>query len=148
MIQRYHFSIEIKANKESIWNALWDDSNYRAWAHAFFEGSHFVASDLNEGSTIHFVGPDKSGIFSTIKQHKPNEIIHFEHHGLVLEGKEQELDEETKKWTGTNEIYTLEENDGLVTLNIDIDLMDEHVKMMQEQFPVALEIIKNLAEKH
>lgn len=148
MIQQYHFSVDIKANKEAIWNALWDDKNYRTWANVFFEGSYFVASNLNEGNTIHFLGPDKSGIFSTIKQHQPREIIHFVHHGLVLEGKEQELDEETKKWTGTNEIYVLQENDDFVTLEIDIDLMDEHVEMMQKQFPVALDIIKYLAEKH
>lgn len=148
MIQRYQFSIDIKASKESIWVALWDESNYRAWAKAFFEGSHYVASNLNEGNSIHFLGPDKSGIFSSIKHHQPEEMIRFVHHGLVFEGKEQELDEETKKWTGTNEIYTLKENDGFVTLNVDIDLMEEHAKMMQEQFPLALEIIKKIAEKH
>ena len=95
-IHRLQFSIEIHAEKTRIWNALWKDSSYREWASVFFEGSYIVVNNWEEGSTVHFLAPDQSGIYSRIETHIPNTMIRFTHIGNVLEGKEQAIDEETK----------------------------------------------------
>jgi hypothetical protein len=58
-------------------------------------------------------------------------------------GKEQPLDDETKKWSGATEIYTLTEGKNANTLKVDIDVLDEHVEFMSERLPKALEKIKN-----
>lgn len=145
-INRLEFSIDIKADKTKIWQALWNEDSYRKWASIFFEGSYAIADNWKEGSTVLFLAPDHSGIYSTIETHIPNKIMKFKHIGSVLKGKEQPLDEETKKWTGATEIYTLTEGTDHITLAIEIDVLDEHVEFMTTKLPLALEKVKHLSE--
>ncbi|TNM51559.1 hypothetical protein FHN55_22285, partial [Streptomyces sp. NP160] len=81
MINRLKFSIDIKAEKTAIWKALWNESCYREWASVFFEGSYAVTDEWKEGSKVHFLAPDQSGIYSLIEKHIPNNIIQFKHIG-------------------------------------------------------------------
>ncbi|MEJ1222926.1 hypothetical protein [Sediminicola sp. 1XM1-17] len=142
-VHRLHFSIDIKAEKSEIWNALWDESSYRAWASVFFDGSYAITDHWKEGSTVKFLAPDQSGIYSIIEKHIPNTIMKFKHIGKVEHGKEQPLDDETKKWSGTTEMYTLTEGKDHCTLTVDIDVLEEHLDFMTKTFPMALEKIKN-----
>lgn len=142
MIKRLEFSIDIKADKTTIWKALWDENSYRDWAAVFFEGSYYIADSLKQGSRIMFLAPDLSGIYSTIEIHIPNEIIQFTHIGTVVKGKEQAIDDETKKWSGTTESYTLSEGSDAIILTVEIDVLDEHLEFMSTKLPEALERIK------
>ncbi|WP_297760556.1 hypothetical protein [uncultured Muriicola sp.] len=143
MINRLKFSIDIKAEKAKIWDALWSDSSYRNWASVFSEGSYAISENWEEGSKVLFLSPDQSGIYSIIKKHIPNKIMMFEHCGNVVKGKEQPIDDETKKWSGATEMYTLTEGTDTNTLTVDIDVLDEHLEFMSERLPKALEKIKN-----
>jgi len=147
-INKLEFSIDIKAEKTKIWKALWDDSSYRKWAAVFFEGSYAVADNWEEGSKVLFLAPDQSGIYSLIEKHIPNKIIAFKHIGNVVKGKEQPVDEEAKKWSGTSEIYSLTEGADFITLTIEIDIMDEHLDFMKDRLQKALEKVKKLSMKH
>ena len=142
LINRLEFSIDIKADKEKIWKALWDDTLYRDWSGIFGEGSHYVVDNWKEGSRIMFLSSDQSGIFSVIERHVPNETIRFKHIGTVANGKEQPIDNESKIWTGAIESYSLKEDSGFYTLLVEIDVLDEHVEFMSEKLPIALEKIK------
>ena len=142
MINRLKFSIEIKAAKAAIWDALWSDSSYRQWAGVFAEGAYVISEHWEEGSKVLFLSPDQSGIYSIIETHIPNEVIMFRHIGNVVNGKEQPIDDESKKWSGATEVYTLTEGTETNTLTIDIDVMDEHLDFMSERVPIALEKIK------
>lgn len=142
MINNLEFSIDIKADKATIWNALWKEESYRAWAAVFFEGSYTINDNWEEGSIVHFLGPDQSGIYSKIEKHIPNRIIQFKHLGNVVNGKEQPIDDETKKWAGATESYKLTEGTNTNILSVEIDVMDEHLEFMKQTFPRALEIIK------
>ena len=143
MINRLKFSIDIKAEKTTIWKALWNDSSYREWASVFFEGSYAVSDNWKEGSKVHFLAPDQSGIYSIIEKHIPNNIIQFKHIGNVVEGKEQPIDDETKKWSGATETYTLTEGENTNTIEVEIDILNEHLEFMTKTFPQALKKIKN-----
>ncbi len=143
MINRLEFSIDIKAEKATIWKALWEETSYREWAGVFFEGSYAVTDDWKAGSKVHFLAPDQSGIYSIIEKHIPNKIIAFKHIGNVVGGKEQPLDDETKKWSGATEIYTLIEGKETNTLMVEIDVMNEHLAFMTNTFPKALKKIKD-----
>ena len=143
MINRLEFSIDIKAEKNMIWKALWNESSYREWASVFFEGSYAVTDNWEEGSKVHFLGPDQSGIYSIIEKHILYKIIQFKHIGSVVGGKEQPIDNESKKWSGATEIYTLSEGNNTCTLAVEIDVMDEHLEFMTNTFPQALEKVKN-----
>ena len=142
ILNRLQFSIDIKADKENIWKALWDDTHYRDWSGVFGEGSHYIVDNWNEGNKIMFLASDKSGIYSTIEKHTPNKIIRFKHIGKVLNGKEEPIDDEIK-WSGATESYSLIEGSGFFTLLVEIDILDEHIEFMSKKLPVALEKIKN-----
>lgn len=142
MTQTLKFSIDINAERSQIWKALWNDTYYQQWVGVFFKGSYYRIDDWQEGSTIMFLGPDQSGIYSKIEKHKLNEFIHFKHIASVVNGEKQAVDEEAKKWTGANEIYSVEEKANGYTLHVKIDVLEEHVDFMKEKFPDALEIIK------
>ena len=145
MIHRLKFSIDIKAENATIWRALWDDSSYRKWAGVFFEGSYVVADNWKEGKRVHFLGPDQNGIYSIIEKYIQNKIIQFNHIGNVVKGKEQPIDNESKKWSGATEIYQLVEGDDQNTLVVEIDVLDEHLEFMTSTFPEALEMVKKTA---
>ncbi len=142
MINRLEFSLDIKAKKTTIWKALWDENYYRDWAGVFYEGSYCVADNWKEGSKVMFLAPDKSGIYSIIETHIPNKFIQFKHIGSVVKGKEQAIDEETRKWSGATEIYSLIEGTDSIKLLIQIDVLEEHVEYMSTTFPKALERVK------
>ncbi len=143
MINKLSFSIDIKAEKTKIWDALWNEKHYRDWASEFFEGSFAITDNWKEGSKVLFLSPDQSGIYSIIKKHIPNKTMMFQHIGNVVKGKEQPMDDETRKWSGTTEVYTLTEGIDSNTLRVDIDVLDEHLDFMKNTFPKALEKIKN-----
>ena len=142
MIYKLEFSININAEKTTIWKALWDEKHYRDWAGVFYEGSYYITDHWKEGSKIMFLGPDNNGIYSIIETHSPNNIIQFKHIGKVIEGKEQPIDSETENWSGATETYSLIEGIDSITVFIQIDVLDEHLEFMSAKFPLALEIVK------
>ena len=108
-MKKLNFTIEIQAEKEKVWQVLWNDETYREWTKAFCEGSHAV-SDWQEGSKIHFLDPNGQGMFGIIEKLVENEFISFKHLGVLKEKTEQPIDDETKKWSGCHENYTLTES--------------------------------------
>ncbi|MEM7086734.1 MAG: hypothetical protein AAF489_11160 [Bacteroidota bacterium] len=143
MIHRLKFSIDIKARKSRIWSALWEETAYRDWASVFYEGSYAVTNNWEEGSTVLFLAPNQSGIYSIIETNVPNTVMGFRHVGKVLKGKEQPMDDETKKWSGATEVYTVTEGADSNTLTVEIDVLDEHLDFMTTTFPKALEKVKH-----
>ena len=71
----------------------------------------------------------------------------FKHLGMVKKGVEQPLDEETKKWSGCMENYTLQESNGSTELTVEVDISEEMHAYFEEHFPKALEVVKTLSEK-
>lgn len=143
MINRLLFTIDIKAEKNKIWKALWNENSYRDWVSVFYEGSYAITDNWKEGSKVLFLNPDKSGIYSIVETHIPNKVMKFKHMGIVVNAKEQPIDEETKKWSGSTETYTLSDGKDSKILTVEIDVLDEHLDYMAETFPKALEKVKN-----
>lgn len=144
-MKRLNFNIDINAPAEKVWNALWEDSNYRKWAAEFYEGSYAV-SDWNQGSEIHFLSPEGEGMFSMIAEKRPNEYMSFKHLGVMKDGKKVEPDAETESWSGAMENYILEERGGVTTLSVELDTTEDHADYFSKAFPKALERVKEIAE--
>jgi len=142
-MNRLKFTINIPASKTKIWEVLWNEDAYRDWSSVFAEGSHAVTNNWEEGSIVFFLGADKSGIYSKIETHIPNETITFRHIGNVLNAKKQPLNDNSKTWSGASETYSITEGENFNTLCIDIDIMDEHLEFMESILPKALERIKH-----
>lgn len=135
-----HFSININAPVEKVWNALWQDANYRKWTAVFHEGS-YAESDWEEGSKILFLGPGGDGMFSMIEKKIPNKQMIFKHLGELKNGVE-----ESKGWENARESYFLSEKDGGTELKVELDSVGEFEQYFSETFPKALQEVKNIAE--
>ena len=144
-MKKIQFSTDIKAPKEKVWQILWNDTTYPKWTAVFSEGSKAV-SDWKEGSKILFVNENNDGMHSIIDKKTDNEIMNFKHLGMVKNGIELPEDETSKSWSGATENYHLSEANGITTLTVEMDIVEEYSAYFNEKFPLALSTIKELAE--
>ena len=144
-LKKISFSTNIKAPKAKVWNALWDDENYKTWTTAFAEGSHAV-TDWQEGSKVLFLDGKGDGMYCTIAKKVNNKFISFKFNGEVKNHVELPVDEKNSDWVNGSENYTLKEADGITTLDVEITVTDGMLDYFNKTFPVALEIAKKIAE--
>ncbi len=148
-MEKLHFSIQINASKQRVWDTMLNDATYREWTEIFNPSSgSYYEGDWSEGSHIKFLGPDKdgtvSGMYSLIKENRPYEFLSIQHLGEIIK-------DEVKPWPGDGSIsffenYTFKEEDGSTTLEIDVDANDDFKAMFEEMWPKALEKLKELSE--
>lgn len=141
-MKKLEFTIEIIASKEKVWDALWQDENYRNWTSVFHEGSHYEG-DLKEGSEILFLGPEGSGMYAIIEKLVPFEKMYFLHQGEYTNGEKQPgtFGEEAI------EQYDLAEKDGKIELAVKMNVPEDYIPYFAETFPKALGKVKEMAEK-
>lgn len=146
-MEKQSFRVLINASREKVWNILWDDSTYRKWVSAFYEGS-FAETDWQEGSKVLFLSPDRNGMVSLIAAKRPPEYMSFRHLGEVRNGVEDLTSDAVKVWAGAEENYSLFEKDGNTELLVELDmnLNDEMRNYFMDTWPKALEKLKELSE--
>lgn len=134
------FKIQINASPEKVWEALWNDANYRKWAAVFYDGS-YAESDWNEGSGIRFLAPNGDGMFSMIEKKILNQLMLFKHLGEIKDGVET-----NSNWGEAREQYTLVSNAGGTELTVNLDTVEEMTEYFAGVFPKALDVVKQIAE--
>ena len=144
-MERLHFSANINAPKEKVWNILWSKGNYESWTAVFSEGSTAV-TDWNEGSKILFLDGKGDGMVSKIAVKKPNEYMSFQHLGEIMNGVEDTTSEKVKVWQGSQENYRLTTNGEQTTLDVEMDITPDFKDYFLKTWPKAMEAIKQLAE--
>ena len=140
------FEIEINAPADKVWNAMWNEENYKKWTAAFCQGL-YAKSSWKQGERIHFLEPNGNGMFSEISTLVPNEKMYFTHLGNIKEFEEQPLDETTKAWSGAQENYTIISNGATSKVLVTLDIVNEYANFFLESFPKGLATIKEIAEK-
>ncbi len=139
-----NFSVIINASPKKVWQVLWSDPTYRQWTSAFQVGSYAV-SDWKQGSKINFLSPEGNGMYSTINECIPFEKMSFIHLGEIKNFVEQPETPESKKWSGSKEIYTLTKKENQTVLEVSFDSSDEFTAYFESAFPKALEIVQKIA---
>lgn len=139
------FEVFINASPDKVWDTLWNDNTYRQWTSVFHQGS-YVVSEWIEGSKIKFLSPDGNGMYSMIAKLIPSQFMSFQHLGVVKDGIEQPLDDDTRKWSGALENYTLQKKENGTELLVEVDLTDEFADYFVQTFPKALKIVKDLSQ--
>lgn len=137
------FQTEINAPKDRVWQALWDDGNYREWTQAFAADSH-ARGEWKQGSEIEFLDGKDDGMYARIETLKPNEEMAFHHLGEIKQGERQDPN---KDWGNAMERYTLQEKDGTTKLQVSVDTPEEYANFMGDAFPKALDAVKKIAER-
>ena len=141
-----HYSIQINARPEKVWESLWHPENYKTWTKPFSEGSHFKTDSFTQGSKIHFLTPTGEGMYSLIDTVKENQYIAFKHLGSIQNFEEQPINEEASSWSGSMESYELVANENGTEVKVTVDTVEEYIPFMDKAFPQALQALKSISE--
>lgn len=148
-MENLEFVKTINAPREKVWNALWEDANYREWTSAFAEGSHAV-TDWKQGSKILFLDAKGEGMVSEVADIRPNEFMSIRHLGIVKDGVEDTSSPESGEWSGGYENYLLQTEDGQTKLTVTMEAVSipkDFIAYFQNTWPKALDKLKQVAER-
>jgi len=162
-MQKLHFSIQINAKKEKVWDVMLGDATYREWSRSYYIAGSYYVGDWSEGSKMlfmstHYTGPEESGWISRINENRKYEFISIEHIGSVSDGKEDTTSEDVKLYLPSYENYTFVDKDGGTEVLIDIEIPDDKIMHdlslldgykngLEEKWPKVLKAIKELSER-
>lgn len=145
-MKKMHFSVEINSTAEKIWEVLWNDESYRKWTKPF-EDTSFYKGKIAKGERIHFLTARGEGMYSDIISYEALKHVAFKHVGEIKDFIELPLDEKSSQWTGGIEEYFLKDKNNTIFLEVNTDSVEEYFDFMNEAFPKALAIVKELAEQ-
>lgn len=152
-MNKLQFKKEIKASAETVYRnmlGLNDKKSYEFWTSAFNPTSTYEGS-WEQGSKIYFVGCDengkKGGMVSKIMENQIAKFVSIKHYGFLDGDTEITTGEQVEKWAGGHENYSFEEKDGVTILTVDIDVIDDYLDYFNSTYPLALEKLKEYAER-
>ncbi|MFN8284025.1 MAG: SRPBCC domain-containing protein [Chitinophagales bacterium] len=152
-MQKLQFKKEINAPAQKVYETmlgLKDKATYEYWTAAFNPTSTYEGS-WDKGSKILFTGTDengkKGGMVSEIAANQPANFVSIRHYGFLDGDTEITTGEQVEKWAGGHENYTYQENNGVTTVTVDIDVIDEYLDYFNSHYPKALDKLKEIAEQ-
>jgi hypothetical protein len=152
-MQKLQFKKEINASAQKVYETMLGINNkatYEYWVATFNPTSTYEGS-WDKGSKILFVGTDengkKGGMVSEIVEHKAANFISIRHHGFLDGDTEITTGEEGEKWAGGHENYSFQENNGITTVTVDMDTIDEYLDYFNTTYPKALDKLKEITEQ-
>ncbi len=152
-MEKLQFKVSIHAPVTRVYDLMLginSKSTYEQWTSLFNPTSTYEGS-WEKGTKILFVGVDekgeKGGMVSRIADNIPNRFVSIQHYGLLKADKEITEGPEVEKWANGFENYTLEENNGITTVTVDLDSTEDFTGYMNQTYPKALSKLKELCEK-
>jgi hypothetical protein len=145
MKQTVTFDVSINAPRRVVWDTMLGDEGYKKWTAPFCEGSYFKGS-WDEGAKIQFLAPSGDGMSSVIAENKPLERVSIKHLGEVAQGVEDTTSDKVREWAPAFENYAFADASGGTVLTITLDTLPSYVDYMNETYPKALGILKDLCE--
>lgn len=149
-MQKSHFSIDVTAPKETVWNNMLGAETYKLWTAPFNAAGSWFEGDWSKGSEIRFIGPDPKdatqtgGMLAIVEENRPHEFVSLRHEAEIRNG--EIFRDETATWVGAHENYTLSEKDGVTTVEVDIDIAEDFQMFMEDAWPKALQVLKEISE--
>lgn len=151
-MKRTQYKIDIKAPAATVYKTmlgLEDKSTYEAWTAEFNPSSTYEGS-WDKGSKILFVGVgedgQRGGMIAEMAENIPNQFVSIRHLGIVKGDTEITTGEEVEAWAGGLENYSFEEHDGITTVTVEMDMVEEHADYFDQMYPKALKKLKSTIE--
>jgi hypothetical protein len=152
-MKKLQFKVSINAPATRVYDCMLginSKSTYEQWTSLFNPTSTYEGS-WDKGNKILFIGVDekgeKGGMVSMIAENIPNRYVSIQHYGLLKADKEITEGPEVEKWATGFENYTFEENNGITTVTVDLDIAEDFLDYMNQTYPKALDKLKELCEK-
>lgn len=140
------FTVTINAPAPAVWRFMIGPESYKRWASAFAEGCYFEGS-WDQGAKIRFLSaPSGDGMASEIAEKRDNEFISIRHLGVISNGVEDTTSESVRAWAPAYENYTFISIPEGTRLVIELDVISEWEQYMNEAWPKALALLKQLSE--
>lgn len=140
------FDATIRAPRQQVWAAMLAPDTYKAWTAAFCEGSYYDGS-WDPGAKIRFMSPTGDGMVAEIAEHRPGEFVSIRHLGVIENGVEDTTSEKVRAWAPAYENYAFADAPGGCRLTVTMDTVPEYEAYMQETYPKALALLKDLCER-
>ena len=140
-----HFSIDVRASRQTVWETLLGRESYRIWTTEFADGSSFEGT-WETGARMRFLVPSGEGMVAEVAEHRPQEYLSLRHLGFVKDGVEDTESEMVKAWAPAFENYTLTYAGLSAHLAVDIDVTPEFEEYMLKVWPRALARLKAMCE--
>jgi len=152
-MKKLQFRKDIHASAEKVYDMMLGISNtetYQQWTSEFNPTSTYEGS-WEKGSKVYFVGTDENGkrggMVSEIAGNIPSRFVSIRHYGILDGENEITTGAEVEKWAGSFENYAFEENNGVTTVIVDLDTVEDYMDYFEETYPKALDKLKEIAEK-
>lgn len=143
MMKQMQFTVVIRADKQKVWDTLWQDATFRKWAGLVDPGTYMVG-ELKAGHEVQFISEENGyGVTSLVVEVTPCESLLLKHKADTQDTGKQDRE---KEWTGGEESYKLTEKDGTTTLVAAFDAPPEMEEYFAINYPKALKRVKELAE--
>jgi len=151
-MKKLQYKKDIYAPAEKVYNTMLGLSNiktYEQWTAEFNPTSTYEGS-WEKGTKMYFVGTDKNGkragMVSEIADNIPFQFVSIRHYG-ILNGETEIVDgPDVEKWAGGLENYAFNENNGVTTVTVEIDVAQDYLDYFNTIWPKALNKLKELAE--
>ena len=152
-MQKVQFKKEINASAKKVYQTmlgLQDKTTYEQWTAAFNPTSTYEGS-WNKGAKIYFIGTDENGkrggMISEIAENIPSEFVSIKHNGILDGENEITSGEQVEQWAGGHENYRFQENNGVTTVTVEMDTVDDYLDYFNNTYPRALDKLKEISEK-
>jgi hypothetical protein len=152
-MKKVQFKTEINAPITKVYITMLGLDNkatYEAWTAEFNPTSTFEGS-WEKGSKILFIGTgedgEKGGMIAEVAENIPNKFVSIRHYGLLKGDTEITSGEEVEKWAGGEENYSFEEQNGITTVTVEVDVIEDYLDYFQSTYPKALQKLKEITEK-
>ena len=152
-MQKVQFKKEINASAKKVYETmlgLQDKTTYEHWTAAFNPTSTYEGS-WHKGAKIYFIGTDENGkrggMISEIAENIPSEFVSIKHNGILDGENEITSGEQVEQWAGGHENYRFQENNGVTTVTVEMDTVDDYLDYFNNTYPKALDKLKEISEK-
>lgn len=147
-MKRLQFKTSIKAPAAKVYNTmlgLSDKKTYEAWTTEFNPTSTYEGN-WTKNSKMLFIGTgengEKGGMASEIIENIPNQFVSIRSYGILKGDTEITSGEEVEKWAGGLENYSFNENNGVTTITVEVDVTEDFIDYFQTTYPKALSQLK------
>lgn len=144
-MKKLRFSIDINAPTKQVYSTMIQADSYKEWTAPFCAGSYYEGS-WQAGSKIKFLSPEGSGMLAEIAENKADEYISIRHVGFIRDGIEDTESEEVLSWLPAYENYRFIQQGNTTRVEVDIDVIEQYEKYMNDTWPTALSVLKRLCE--
>ncbi|PVD52986.1 tungsten formylmethanofuran dehydrogenase [Terrimonas sp.] len=152
-MKKIQFNVSINAPANKVYDVMLGISNkstYEQWT-ALFNPTSTYEGSWDKGSKMLFIGTDekgeKGGMVSEIFDNIPNRFVSIRHYGILKANVEITEGPEVEQWANGFENYTFEENKGTTTVTVDLDITEDFLDYMNQNYPKALGRLKEICEK-